>query len=47
MIFRINSVYLEFLQKEVDLVVIIKKFEKFKEKLHSANVNGLNSIKMI
>ena len=35
---------MKFLQTEVDIVVIIKKIKNIKEKLHKANVNGLNSL---
>jgi len=42
--FRIDVLCLKFLQKEVDVVVIIKKI---KEKLHKANENGLNSLEKI
>ena len=37
----INSLCMKFQQKEIDQVVIIKKFESLKEKLHRANENGV------
>ena len=46
-IFKVDTAYLEFLQKEVDLVVIIKKFEKLKEQLNRAHENGLNILQKI
>ena len=36
------EVCLKFLQKEVDIVVIIKKIKNIKEKLNKANENGSN-----
>ena len=42
--FRIDLVFVKFLQKEVDIVVTIKKIKNIKEKLHKANENGLNSL---
>ena len=31
-------------QKEIDQDVVIKMFEKLKQKVHNANENGLNSL---
>ena len=41
------QVCLKFLQKEVDIVVIIKKIKIIKEKLHKTNENGWNSLEKI
>ena len=43
-IFKVDTACLLFLQKKVDLVVKIKKFENLIEKLQRTNVNGLNSL---